>query len=135
MKKQNKPKHTKPFEWEKGSYKAGEILNNEWSLHYDYYGENNDPNKNRFEDNEEKFSWKMTEDKLNYYQSLIYFPKYISIIDNKTSRTDTELKRYVCNVILKEENDETRERNNKRQEKKRQKIKEKRLAILNLLVV
>ena len=57
MKKQNKPKHTKPFEWEKGSYKAGEILNNEW-VYYDYYGENNDPNKNRFEDNEEKFSWK-----------------------------------------------------------------------------
>lgn len=128
MKKQNKPKHTKPFEWEKGSYKAGEILNNEW-VYYDYYGENNDPNKNRFEDNEEKFSWKMTEDKLNYYQSLIYFPKHISIIDNKTSRTDTELKRYVCNVILKEENDETRERNNKKAREKRQKIKEKRLAI------
>ena len=129
MKKQNKPKHTKPFEWEKGSYKAGEILNNEW-VYYDYYGENNDPNKNRFEDNEEKFSWKMTEDKLNYYQSLIYFPKHISIIDNKTSRTDTELKRYVCNVILKEENDETRERNNRKAREKRQKIKEKkRLAI------
>jgi hypothetical protein len=122
MKKQNKPKHTKPFEWEKGSYKAGEILNNEW-VYYDYYGENNDPNKNRFEDNEEKFSWKMTEDKLNYYQSLIYFPKHISIIDNKTSRTDTELKRYVCNVILKEENDETRERNNRKAREKRQKIK------------
>ena len=76
-----------------------------------------------------KFSWKMTEDKLNYYQSLIYFPKHISIIDNKTSRTDTELKRYVCNVILKEENDETRERNNKKAREKRQKIKEKRLAI------
>ena len=117
MKKQNKPKHTKPFEWEKGSYKAGEILNNEW-VYYDYYGENNDPNKNRFEDNEEKFSWKMTEDKLNYYQSLIYFPKHISIIDNKTSRTDTELKRYVCNVILKEENDETRERNNRKAREK-----------------
>tara|TARA_Y100000401_G_C8263787_1_gene194698 strand:+ start:337 stop:723 length:387 start_codon:yes stop_codon:yes gene_type:complete len=128
MKKQNKPKHTKPFEWEKGSYKAGEILNNEW-VYYDYYGENDDPNKNRFEDNEEKFSWKMTEDKLNYYQSLIYFPKHISIIDNKTSRTDTELKRYVCNVILKEENDETRERNNRKAREKRQKIKEKRLAI------
>ena len=128
MKKQNKPKHTKPFEWEKGSYKAGEILNNEW-VYYDYYGENNDPNKNRFEDNEEKFPWKMTEDKLNYYQSLIYFPKHISIIDNKTSRTDTELKRYVCNVILKEENDETRERNNRKAREKRQKIKEKRLAI------
>ena len=128
MKKQNKPKHTKPFEWEKGSYKAGEILNNEW-VYYDYYGENNDPNKNRFEDKEEKFSWKMTEDKLNYYQSLIYFPKHISIIDNKTSRTDTELKRYVCNVILKEENDETRERNNRKAREKRQKIKEKRLAI------
>ena len=128
MKKQNKPKHTKPFEWEKGSYKAGEILNNEW-VYYDYYGENNDPNKNRFEDNEEKFSWKMKEDKLNYYQSLIYFPKHISIIDNKTSRTDTELKRYVCNVILKEENDETRERNNRKAREKRQKIKEKRLAI------
>ena len=128
MKKQNKPKHTKPFEWEKGSYKAGEILNNEW-VYYDYYGENNDPNKNRFEDNEEKFSWKMTENKLNYYQSLIYFPKHISIIDNKTSRTDTELKRYVCNVILKEENDETRERNNRKAREKRQKIKEKRLAI------
>ena len=27
--------------------KAGEILNNEW-VYYDYYGENNDPNKNRF---------------------------------------------------------------------------------------
>tara|TARA_R100000234_G_scaffold30112_1_gene17633 strand:- start:5906 stop:6292 length:387 start_codon:yes stop_codon:yes gene_type:complete len=128
MKKQNKPKHTKPFEWEKGSYKAGEILNNEW-VYYDYYGENDDPNKNRFEDNEEKFSWKMTEDKLNYYQSLIYFPKHISIIDNKTSRTDTELKRYVCNVILKEENADTRERNNKKAREKRQKIKEKRLAI------
>ena len=128
MKKQNKPKHTKPFEWVKGSYKAGEILNNEW-VYYDYYGENDDPNKNRFEDNEEKFSWKMTEDKLNYYQSLIYFPKHISIIDNKTSRTDTELKRYVCNVILKEENADTRERNNKKAREKRQKIKEKRLAI------
>ena len=128
MKKQNKLKHTKPFEWEKGSYKAGEILNNEW-VYYDYYGENDDPNKNRFEDNEEKFSWKMTEDKLNYYQSLIYFPKHISIIDNKTSRTDTELKRYVCNVILKEENADTRERNNKKAREKRQKIKEKRLAI------
>tara|TARA_R100001015_G_C4416623_1_gene18822 strand:+ start:48 stop:434 length:387 start_codon:yes stop_codon:yes gene_type:complete len=128
MKKQKQPKHTKPFEWEKGSYKAGEILNNEW-VYYDYYGENNDPNKNRFEDNEEKFSWKMTEDKLNFYQSLIYFPKHISIIDNKTSRTDTELKRYVCNVILKEENDETRERNNRKAREKRQKIKEKRLAI------
>ena len=128
MKKQNKPKHTKPFELEKGSYKAGEILNNEW-VYYDYYGENDDPNKNRFEDNEEKFSWKMTEDKLNYYQSLIYFPKHISIIDNKTSRTDTELKRYVCNVILKEENADTRERNNKKAREKRQKIKEKRLAI------
>tara|TARA_R100000773_G_scaffold29919_1_gene25657 strand:+ start:175 stop:561 length:387 start_codon:yes stop_codon:yes gene_type:complete len=128
MKKQNKPKHTKPFEWEKGSYKAGEILNNEW-VYYDYYGDNDDPNKNRFEDNEEKFSWKMKEDKLNYYQSLIYFPKHISIIDNKTSRTDTELKRYVCNVILKEENDDTRERNNKKAREKRQKIKQKRLAI------
>jgi len=128
MKKQNKPKHTKPFEWEKGSYKAGEILNNEW-VYYDYYGENNDPNKNRFEDNEEKFSWKMKEDKLNYYQSLIYFPKHISIIDNKTSRTDTELKRYVCNVILKKENADTRERNNKKAREKRQNIKEKRLAI------
>ena len=134
MKKQNKPKHTKPFEWEKGSYKAGEILNNEW-VYYDYYGENNDPNKNRFEDNEEKFSWKMTEDKLNYYQSLIYFPKHISIIDNKTSRTDTELKRYVCNVILKEENDETRERNNRKAREKRQKIKKKKTCNLNLLVI
>ena len=55
MKKQNKPKHTKPFEWEKGSYKAGEILNNEW-VYYTTMARII-PNKNRFEDNEEKFSW------------------------------------------------------------------------------
>ena len=61
----------------KGSYKAGEILNNEW-VYYDYYGENNDPNKNRFEDNEEKFSWKMTEDKLILSKSYLFSKTYIN---------------------------------------------------------
>ena len=87
----------------------------------DYFGNSNIPDENRFEENEEKFSWKMEEEKYNYYRTLVYFPKHISIIKNQTSTTDTQLKKYVCNVILKEANDETRERNNKKAREKRQK--------------
>ena len=117
MKKLNQPKHTKPYEWSKGTYNAGEIINNEW-VYYDYFGNSNIADENRFEENEQKFSWKMKEEKFNYYRTLVYFPKHISIIKNQTSTTDTQLKKYVCEIILKEENEITRERNNAKRRKK-----------------
>ena len=60
----------------------------------------------------------MKEEKFNYYRTLVYFPKHISIIKNQTSTTDTQLKKYVCEIILKEENEITRERNNAKRRKK-----------------
>lgn len=116
MKNINQTKHQKPFEWSKGTFLAGEIINDEW-VYYDYFGESNIPDQNRFEENEQKFSWKMVEDKLNYYRTLVYLPKHITIIENQTSTSDTELRKYVCDVILKEANDETRERNNMKRRK------------------
>ena len=123
VKKRKKYKaNPEPFEWEHGSYNSGEIINNEW-VYYDYYGEDEDQEKNQFEENTQKVTWKFTEDKLNYHRSLIYTPKHIKLIKNETSLTDKQLKEYICSVILKELNDETRERNNKKARERRARAK------------
>ena len=112
----------KPFEWEYGSYNSGEIKNGEW-IYYDYYGEDEDPEKNRFEENTQRVTYKFTEDKLNYHRTLIYTPKHIKLIKNETSLTDKQLKEYICSLILKELNDETRERNNQKARERRARTK------------
>ena len=41
-------RNPKPFEWEHGSYNAGEIINGSW-VYYDYYGKDVDnPENNRY---------------------------------------------------------------------------------------
>ena len=51
-------KNPEPFEWEQGSYKAGEIINNAW-VYYDNFGEDENHEKNRFEENIQKFRWSL----------------------------------------------------------------------------
>ena len=58
-------------------YNSGEIKNGEW-IYYDYYGEDEDPDKNRFEENTQRVTYKFTEDKLNYHRTLIYTPNILN---------------------------------------------------------
>ena len=112
-------KNPAPFEWEHGSYKAGEIINNAW-VYYDYFGEDENPEKNRFEENTQKFSWSLIDEKYNEYRSLILTPKYVKILMNETGLSDQEVKEYICNVICKEDNDKVRERNNQKAKERRE---------------
>ena len=109
----------KPFEWEYGSYNAGEIIDDAW-VHYDYFGEDENPEKNRFEENTQKFSYKLIDEKYNDYTSLILTPKYLKILMNETTLSDQEVKEYICNVICKEDNDKVRERNNQKAKERRE---------------
>ena len=109
----------KPFEWEHGSYNAGEIINGSW-VYYDYFGKDIDnPDNNRYEENPHTFTWAFTDDKYGNYTSLIITHKHIKIIENNAPVTPYGLKRWICDVILKEQNDETRERNNKKARERR----------------
>ena len=47
----------------------GEIINDAW-VYYDYFGEDENPEKNRFEENTQKFSWSLIDEKYNEYQVL-----------------------------------------------------------------
>ena len=117
-KKQYNP-NPKPFEWEHGSYNAGEIINGSW-VYYDYFGKDIDnPDNNRYEENPHTFTWAFTDDKYGNYTSLIITWKHIKIIENNAPVTPYGLKRWICDVILKEQNDETRERNNKKARERR----------------
>lgn len=112
-KKQYNP-NPKPFEWEHGSYNACEMKNGSW-VFYEYFGKDVDnPDNNRYEENDQKFTWAFTDDKYAEYTSLIITHKHIKIIENNAPVTPYGLKRWICDVILKEQNDETRERNNKK---------------------
>ena len=112
-KKQYNP-NPKPFEWEHGSYNACEMKNGSW-VFYEYFGKDVDnPDNNRYEENDQKFTWAFTDDKYAEYTSLIITYKHIKIIENNAPVTPYGLKRWICDVILKEQNDETRERNNKK---------------------
>ena len=112
-------KNPAPFEWEHGSYNAGEIINDAW-VYYDYFGEDENPEKNRFEENTQKFSWSLIDEKYNEYTSLILTPKYVKILMNETGLSDQEVKEYICNVICKEDNDKVRERNNQKAKERRE---------------
>ena len=112
-------KNPAPFEWEYGSYMAGEIINDAW-VYYDYFGEDENPEKNRFEENTQKFSWSLIDEKYNDYRSLILTPRYIKILMNETGLSDQEVKEYICNVICKEDNDKVRERNNQKAKERRE---------------
>ena len=118
-KRQVYKKNPEPFEWEHGSYNAGEIINDAW-VYYDYFGEDENPEKNRFEENTQKFSWSLIDEKYNEYTSLILTPKYVKILMNETGLSDQEVKEYICNVICKEDNDKVRERNNKKAKERRE---------------
>ena len=108
-----------PFEWEHGTYMGGEVIDNAW-VYYDYFGEDENPEKNRFEENTQKFSWSLIDEKYNEYTSLILTPKYVKILMNETGLSDQEVKEYICNVICKEDNDKVRERNNKKAKERRE---------------
>ena len=112
-------KNPAPFEWEHGSYNAGEIINDAW-VYYDYFGEDENPEKNRFEENTQKFSWSLIDEKYNEYRSLILTPKYVKILMNETGLSDQEVKEYICNVICKEDNDKVRERTNQKAKERRE---------------
>ena len=61
---------------------------------------------------------KLIDEKYNDYTSLIFTPKYIKLLTNQTNVSDEKVLDYICNVVFKEENEKTRERNNtKRREK------------------
>ena len=100
-------KNPAPFEWEHGSYMGGEVIDDAW-VYYDYFGEDENPEKNRFEENTQKFSWSLIDEKYNDYRSLILTPRYVKILMNETGLSDQEVKEYICNVICKEENDKVR---------------------------
>ena len=108
-----------PFEWEHGTYMGGEVIDNAW-VYYDYFGEDENPEKNRFEENTQKFSWSLIDEKYNEYTSLILTPKYVKILMNETGLSDQEVKEYICNVICKEDNDKVRERNNQKAKERRE---------------
>ena len=108
-----------PFEWEHGTYMGGEVIDDAW-VYYDYFGEDENPEKNRFEENTQKFSWSLIDEKYNEYTSLILTPKYVKILMNETGLSDQEVKEYICNVICKEDNDKVRERNNKKAKERRE---------------
>ena len=112
-------KHPEPIEWEYGSYMGGEVINDAW-VYYDYFGEDENPEKNRFEENTQKFSWSLIDEKYNEYRSLILTPKYEKILMNETGLSDQEVKEYICNVICKEDNDIVRERNNQKAKERRE---------------
>ena len=112
-------KNPAPFEWEHGSYMGGEVIDDAW-VYYDYFGEDENPEKNRFEENTQKFSWSLIDEKYNDYISLILTPKYIKILMNETGLSDQEVKEYICNVIFKEDNDKVRERNNQKAKERRE---------------
>ena len=108
-----------PFEWEHGTYMGGEVIDDAW-VYYDYFGEDENPEKNRFEENTQKFSWSLIDEKYNEYTSLILTPKYVKILMNETGLSDQEVKEYICNVICKEDNDKVRERNNQKAKERRE---------------
>ena len=108
-----------PFEWEHGTYMGGEVIDDAW-VYYDYFGEDENPEKNRFEENTQKFSWSLIDEKYNEYTSLILTPKYVKILMNETGLSDQEVKEYICNVICKEDNDKVRERNNQKAKDRRE---------------
>jgi hypothetical protein len=89
-------------------------------VYYDYFGEDENPEKNRFEENTQKFSWSLIDEKYNEYRSLILTPKYVKILMNETGLSDQEVKEYICNVICKEDNDKVRERNNQKAKERRE---------------
>ena len=84
------------------------------------FGEDENPEKNRFEENTQKFSWSLIDEKYNDYRSLILTPKYVKILMNETGLSDQEVKEYICNVICKEDNDKVRERNNQKAKERRE---------------
>ena len=86
--------------WHKGSYMAGEIIDDRW-VYYDYYGEDENPEKNRYEENTQKFSYRLIDEKYNDYTSLIFTPKYIKLLSNQTNVSDEKVLDYICNVVLK----------------------------------
>ena len=112
-------KNPEPFEWEHGTYMGGEVIDDAW-VYYDYFGEDENPEKNRFEENTQKFSWSLIDEKYNEYTSLILTPKYVKILMNETGLSDQEVKEYICNVICKEDNDKVRERNNQKAKERRE---------------
>ena len=112
-------KNPAPFEWEHGSYMGGEVIDDAW-VYYDYFGEDENPEKNRFEENTQKFSWSLIDEKYNDYRSLILTPSYVKILMNETGLSDQEVKEYICNVICKEDNDKVRERNNQKAKERRE---------------
>ncbi len=113
----NKNYHSTPYVWHKGSYMAGEIIDDRW-VYYDYYGEDENPEKNRYEENPQKFSYRLIDEKYNDYTSLIFTPKYIKLLSNETNVSDEKVLDYICNVVFREENEKTRERNNKKRREK-----------------
>ena len=119
-KKKTHNPNPKPFEWEHGSYNACKIKNGSW-VYYDYFGKDiENPDNNRYEENPHTFAWSYTDDKYAEYKSLVITHKHIKIIENNAPVTPYGLKRWICDVILKEENEATRERNNQKAKERRE---------------
>ena len=71
----------------------------------------------------EDFSFKLIDEKLHTYSSLILKPLHIKIITNESSRSTKELKQYIIDMFFFEENERVRLHNNEVARKRREKRK------------
>ena len=97
-----------PWEFDKrGSYTGGEYINGIFT-YYEFY-----PKEKAVPENNERYSFTLTDEKYHQYVSLVITSKHIRLKHNGTSLSDEELTRYIAEEVFREENEETRKRNNK----------------------
>lgn len=107
-----------PWEFDKrGSYTGGEYINGIFT-YYEFY-----PKEKAVPENNERYSFTLTDEKYHQYVSLVITSKHIRLKHNGTSLSDEELTRYIAEEVFREENEETRKRNNKKRRESR--IKQK----------
>jgi hypothetical protein len=61
----------------------------------------------------EGFSFKLIDEKLHDYKTLIVTPKHIKVLSNTSEMTNKELKNVIIETMFAQENADVREHNNK----------------------
>jgi hypothetical protein len=69
----------------------------------------------------ESFEFKLVDEKLHDYKTLILTPKHLKILKNKSDRSKKDLEDYIIGCYFAHENADVREHNNKVARLRRQK--------------
>lgn len=108
MKKQKAFKVEKPWDDFHGEFVDGKFI---------YYSFIEDDKGEWIRD--QRFSYRIIDEKYNEYTTLIYTPKYIVVLVNETNLSEEDLKQYIVDVDFKEVNDLARQHRNKKARERR----------------